>query len=223
MSESNGQPIQFFATAETVGGGGDDVRMELRVQRTPPDYAAAMSLFGKRGRVLLVKAYPGAQPNAVAEFHATIPQIQSGIRFPRKAAPLIKLDIPATDVTQALRVVGYEDAEVLRFEIADEGAKPTKQKAPAKTKGEHGAFWAELHKAGFHYRDAVRAWLGLPQKTMLDDRLIAAAYYGHFRVESRSEIAPERLIEAMDAVKDQFGLDGAITFCEQAKARVGNG
>src|SRR5262249_46492597 len=127
------EPIQFQAKASKVTGGGDDVRVVLDLKDSPPDVAAAVSLFGRLKSVFRVSAYAHKQETPFAEFRATIPELQSGICFNSNGATVVKLDVPGTDRLQALQLVGYND-KFIRFQVEDDGPKPEKAKREARPK-----------------------------------------------------------------------------------------
>lgn len=161
------EPIKFFASVDQVQGGDEEVRLVLLVKDSPADLAAAVNMLGKLNRVLRVAAYLGSGEDTLAEFVAAIPQIKTGVQFRSTKPPVIKLDIPARDATKALRLVGYNE-RIVRFEVEDEGEKPTKEQRPKaekkakRPKGPYAYFWEYLHPdggkggAGFHTLPGVR-------------------------------------------------------------------
>lgn len=140
--------IEFYASVDQVQGGDEEIRLVLHVKDSAADLEAAVNMLGKLNRVLRVDAYLGTGADALAEFVATIPQMKTGVQFRATKPPVIKLDIPASDATQALRLVGYSEC-VIRFNVTDEGNKPeSTRKTPPRSKapkGPYSYFWQYLN------------------------------------------------------------------------------
>ena len=153
-------PIKFHAYVDDAQAGDDEVRLVLQVIETTADLAAVVEMVTLRNRRLHVEAYLGE--NEIAEFTGAISAMKTAIQLRSKRPSSIKLDIPASDAIKALRLVGYSE-RLIRFEVADEGARPQKEKkAPKpKVKTPFGDLWQELlhRNMGFENIPVVNAAL----------------------------------------------------------------
>jgi hypothetical protein len=105
-------------------------------------------------------------------------------------------------------------------------SRPMPEEKPKRTpkakplKGEWGFFWREMDRCGFHNQSSVLYWLRVNETATTDER--KEALRRKFALPSRTFIAPDDLLNAMViGEREGFVLDGAITFVENVKARLG--
>jgi len=211
-NNSTNGTIEFFATVGQVTGGDDEVRAVLSVKDTPADHAAAVAMFGRLNRILHVAAYVGTGTEAIAEFRAAIPRLQTAIQFRPDRPPVIKLDIPATDGLQALRLIGYNE-QLMRFVIQDDGQREQSSRA-RKPEREHGAFgdyWAIVKgQRQIQNWPDVLEWLGIATPAEAEVKLREV-----FGVEHMDFVSPEQA----EQVFGEAGLASVITMLRQAETQ----
>jgi hypothetical protein len=64
------------------------------------------------------------QTKLIAEFECYIPQIKSAMLFGADGAQ-VKLEIPGTDIAEALKLAAYGQNQVLRVQVYSACRKPT--------------------------------------------------------------------------------------------------
>lgn len=109
------------------------------------------------------------------------------------------------------------DEEEAHKALTQSPAKPKREPKAKKAPTPYGKFWELLY--AFHNRPDVRAWLGV-EIGFAGETAAKQALRDKFGVQSRSEIAPDALIEALQADSAAFNLAGAITACENANAKA---
>lgn len=193
---------------------GDAGRIEIWSKPTNEDLAAAMGLLKMLRKVLHLRFSLPNEEEPICEFSASIAPINSSLRFKKRAK--IKFDIPESDIVSAARLISYSEGVVMRIEVeAGEGVKKSQKTLPKPKTGPHGAFWRYLigHQ-GFMAHPDMNAFFS-PQMVEYfgtDDR--AELLRRFFKVQSRSEISPGELKEALKPLPSQSSVWVAIQRAE---------
>lgn len=208
------EPIKFLANVDAVQAGDDEIRLALAVLNTAADRAAAVTMVAMRNRLLHVSAYLQKQEDPLVEFRCAIAQLKAAVQISPRRPPVIKLDVPASDGINALRLVGY-DEEVIRFEVCDEGDKPVREKKrKAKDKTPFGALWEELlhRNMGFEHIPVINAALEAVRSSSREDphQLMRKV----FGVQSLSKLI------GPDEINARFPHSAVTAMVKQARAKV---
>jgi hypothetical protein len=194
---------------------GDAGRIEIWSKPTNEDLAAAMGLLKMLRKVLRLRFSLPNEENPICEFSASIAPINSSLRFKKRAK--IKFDIPETEIISAARLISYSEGVVMRIEVeaGDKLAKKEKS-APKASVGSYGAFWDWLvgHQ-GFMAHPDLSDFFSEEASKFLGTNDRAEMLRRFFKVQSRSEISPGELKEALAPLSRQSSVWIAIERAEQ--------